>query len=63
MRFGSHVAHIDHGWRSESREEAQRLKQEVEFLKLPFHMKRLKNIPMKENEARQARHAFFKEIY
>ncbi len=58
-----HVAHIDHGWRSESREEAQRLKQEVEFLKLPFHMKRLENIPMKENEARQARHAFFKEIY
>jgi tRNA(Ile)-lysidine synthase len=58
-----HVAHIDHGWRSESREEAERLKQEVELLKLPFHLKRLENIPMKENQARQARLAFFKEIY
>ena len=58
-----HVVHIDHGWRSESGEEAQRLKQEVELLKLPFHLKRLENVPMKENEARQARHAFFKEIY
>jgi tRNA(Ile)-lysidine synthase len=58
-----HVAHIDHGWRPESGEEAKLLKQEVEGLKLPFHLKRLENVPMKENEAREARLCFFKEIY
>lgn len=58
-----HVAHIDHGWRVESSEEAQQLMQDVEGLKLPFYLKRLENIPMKENEAREARLSFFKEIY
>ena len=58
-----HVAHIDHGWRAESEEDAKRLKQEVEMLKLPFHLKRLENIPRKENEAREARLGFFKQIY
>ena len=58
-----HVAHIDHGWRAESKEEAEILRQDVEGLKLPFHLKRLENIPMKENEAREARLIFFKEIY
>jgi len=58
-----HVAHVDHGWRAESGEEAEMLKRDVEELKLPFHLKRLENVAMKENEARQARLGFFKEIY
>ncbi len=58
-----HIAHVDHGWRSESAEEADRLRQDVERLKLPFHLRRLENIPMKENAAREARHSFFQELY
>jgi len=58
-----HIAHIDHGWRAESKQQAEQLKAEVKMLKLPFHLKRLEGVPKKENEARQARYAFFKEIY
>lgn len=63
MDLDLHIAHVDHGWRAESAEQADRLKKEVQALKLPFHLKRLENVPMKENEARQARLAFFKELY
>ncbi|HEX2579031.1 MAG TPA: tRNA lysidine(34) synthetase TilS [Rhabdochlamydiaceae bacterium] len=55
-----HVAHIDHGWRAESKQQAEELQAEVD---VPFHLKRLEGVPKKENEARQARLAFFKEIY
>lgn len=58
-----HIAHVDHGWRVESGEQAASLKKEIDRLKLPFHLKRLENIPLKENEARQARLAFFKDLY
>jgi len=37
-----HVAHLDHGWRDESAQEAEELKRRVEALGLPFHMKRIK---------------------
>ncbi|MCP5469990.1 MAG: tRNA lysidine(34) synthetase TilS [Chlamydiales bacterium] len=54
------VAHIDHGWREESREEAAHLERSVE---VPFHLKRLekgeKNI---EDTARKGRHSFFQEV-
>lgn len=55
-----HVAHIDHGWRAESKSQAEELQAKAE---LPFHRKRLEGTPKKENAARQARLAFFKEIY
>ncbi len=58
-----HVAHVDHGWRAESGEEADKLSRYVEELKLPFHLRRLQNIPMKEGAAREARLSFFQELY
>lgn len=58
-----HVAHVDHGWRPESGEQADQLKQDIEQLKLPFHLRRLENIPMKEDAAREARLSFFQELY
>ncbi len=63
MDLDLHIAHVDHGWRPESSAEAEQLKSDVERLKLPFYLKRLENIPMKENEARSARLDFFKELY
>src|SRR5271165_84222 len=63
MDLDLHIAHVDHGWRPESSAEAEQLKSDVERLKLPFYLKRLENIPMKENEARSARLGFFKELY
>lgn len=58
-----HIAHVDHGWRPESAAEADRLRHDIESLKLPFHLCRLENVPMKENEARQARLSFFQKLY
>ncbi|MBS0647767.1 MAG: tRNA lysidine(34) synthetase TilS [Verrucomicrobia bacterium] len=58
-----HVAHVDHGWRPESSEQANRLKEDIENLKLPFYLRRLENIPMKEDAAREARLTFFQELY
>jgi len=55
-----HVAHVDHGWRAESKRQAEELQAAAA---LPFHLKRLEDVPKKENEARQARLAFFKEVY
>jgi tRNA(Ile)-lysidine synthase len=58
-----HIAHVDHGWRRESAEEAVRLRYDVGLLGLPFYLRQLENIPMKENEAREARLSFFQELY
>ncbi len=52
-----HVAHIDHGWREESGAEAEALKKEVEGLRLPFHLKKLQNVQVKEEAARDGRYA------
>lgn len=63
--FVFHVAHVDHGWREESRQEAETLKKLVASFGIPFHTKRLENLPEKgnlENLCRQERYAFFKEI-
>lgn len=55
------VAHVDHGWREESGEEAQALQQLCEGR--PFHLKRLeiegRNL---EDRCRKARLAFFKQV-
>lgn len=57
------VAHVDHGWRKESRQEADMLEQHVKSLGLRFHRHRLKGVPAKENLARQARLNFFQKLY
>ncbi|MGD0665677.1 MAG: tRNA lysidine(34) synthetase TilS [Rhabdochlamydiaceae bacterium] len=56
------VAHIDHGWREESAEEAQKLKAEVEGLGLVFHLRTLTDLPMKEEAARDGRYEKLKQI-
>jgi tRNA(Ile)-lysidine synthase len=58
-----HVAHVDHGWREESSGEVEKLRAHVEGLNLPFYLRRLENIPMKEDAAREARLSFFQELY
>lgn len=60
-----HLAHIDHGWREESREEAEGLLEEAKRLGLPFHSIRLSIVPTKNQEeaARQERLLFFKALY
>ncbi|HSX37894.1 MAG TPA: tRNA lysidine(34) synthetase TilS [Chlamydiales bacterium] len=59
-----HLAHVDHGWRLNSREEALQLEEEAEALNLPFHMIRLEPI-MKNREAaaRKQRLAFFHSLF
>lgn len=54
-----HLAHVDHGWREESREEAKLLSEEAAKLGCPFFSIRLELKEKKEDEARQARFAFF----
>jgi len=62
-----HVAHIDHGWREESREEAAALQKEVEDLKIPFHLQRLSSDAFSpgnlEEQARDLRLSFFSNLY
>ena len=60
-----HLAHVDHGWREESRCEAAQLRREAEELGLPFHTIRLESIPTKnvEGHARAMRLAFFKTLF
>ncbi len=56
------VAHIDHGWRAESKLEAQELQNEVENLGLAFHLRVLEGLPFKEEAARKGRYACLAEI-
>lgn len=66
LEFGisPHIAHVDHGWRSESREEAEKLKEEARSLDLPFHTIRLSPAEKnREDAARKGRYAFFQSIY
>src|SRR5580700_9872206 len=65
--FELHVAHLDHGWREESRKEAQEIQDEIELLGLTFH---LKSLSMKdfytgnsEQQGREYRFDFFSQIY
>jgi len=59
-----HLAHIDHGWREESADEAMSLKIEAEKLNLPFHHCRLDLKDHKNIEAvcREKRLLFFSEV-
>lgn len=61
-----HVAHVDHGWREESSNEAKLIRQEIEDLKLPFYSIRLSMSLTggnKEAEARNQRFAFFRSLF
>lgn len=57
-----HLAHVDHGWREESREEARLLAEEAKRLGCPFFSLRLDLKEKKEDEARQARFAYFSSL-
>jgi tRNA(Ile)-lysidine synthase len=56
-----HVAHVDHGWREESREEAVCLERECSALRLPFHTIRFSQ-KTSEEEARLLRLQFYREL-
>ena len=62
MKVTFHVAHVDHGWRKESREEAENLKSEAVQLGVPFHTIQLVPDPS-ESAAREKRLEFFKTLF
>jgi tRNA(Ile)-lysidine synthase len=56
-----HLAHVDHGWRTESAQEALEIESEAERLGLLFHTTRFEK-KTTEMEARSARLAFFASL-
>jgi tRNA(Ile)-lysidine synthase len=59
--FDLHIAHVDHGWRKESEDEASQLKQLAINLNIPFHIKKIQIIDgfNKEDFCRNERMSFF----
>lgn len=53
-----HIAHVDHGWRESSREEAHALKEEALTLGCPFFSTRI-DVEKTEDAAREARLSYF----
>ena len=63
--FAFGVAHVDHGWRPESGEEAVELQKMAKALGVPFHLKKLSPESMQgnlESACRQLRLEFFSEL-
>ncbi len=60
-RVKIHLVHVDHGWREESGRECELLRELAKELGLPFHTKRLEG-KCSEDECRQERTHFFKEV-
>lgn len=62
-----HLAHLDHGWREESQQEAFELQRKANELGLPFHTRRIvlkgKGEANLEEKGRKERIAFFQEVY
>lgn len=60
-----HVAHVDHGWREESRDEEELVRQEMERLNLPYYTTRLEMAMNGNNEAvaRRERLRFFVSLF
>ena len=59
------LAHVDHGWRSESQLEAEELRKLAQELSLPFHLRRITPGELKgnlESAAREVRLAFFSAL-
>lgn len=59
-----HILHVDHGWREESSLEAKEIEGWARERRLPFHLKRVKELSKKNREevARKERLTFFQEI-
>jgi len=62
QKIDLHIAHVDHGWRKDSKEQAENLAELCS--KYPFHLKRLEKMEGSnlEDRARIERYAFFKEL-
>lgn len=60
--FHLQVVHVDHGWRPESRAQAEELRQHVESLGVLFHLVAIE-APPKEAAAREARLQAFGTVY
>ena len=61
-----HIAHVDHGWRTESQEEAQHLKELAHKHSIPFHIHCLnceKLMGNLEEACRKERYKFFAQLY
>lgn len=58
-----HIAHVDHGWREESREESLQIAEEAKQLGCPFHSVRFEPLQRSEDEARRFRYAFFAKLF
>ncbi len=65
LEVGAHlsIAHVDHGWREESLEEAKAIEEEAKQLGCSFFSIRLQPKEKSEDEARKARYAFFEKIF
>ncbi len=59
------VAHVDHGWRKESEEEAEKLQEMIESKGLPFFLHKLAILDHSnlEERCREERYAFFQRVY
>jgi tRNA(Ile)-lysidine synthase len=57
-----HIAHVDHGWRENSGEEAEILQREAEKWGCPFHTTKLQLEEKSEDAARKGRYAFFQSL-
>lgn len=63
--FSWAVAHVDHRWRPESQQEAQRLKEQCDEDLIPFYLHHLDPTQLKgnlEDTCRNERWAFFKQV-
>jgi tRNA(Ile)-lysidine synthase len=58
-----HLAHLDHGWREESAQEAAALEEEAKGLGLPFFTCRLNLETKGELAGREARLTFFRSLF
>ncbi len=65
LDFSLHVAHVDHGWRVESRKEAELLRRVAVQHSLPFHLCRLEKMEEGdlENRCRNERLRFFLTLH
>lgn len=63
--FELHLAHVDHGWRAESSDQAEMLRKEALSQNLNFHLKTLPKMNGSniEEKCRQLRYAFFRELF
>lgn len=58
-----HIAHFDHGWREESKDEAIAIEEEAKKLGCPFFAVRQEPKEKSEDKARRERFAFFAKLY